>query len=331
VERMGLPAKDAELVEHLVRHHLTLAMLATKRDHTDPATIDALVHAVEGRAEVLRLLRTLTEADARAAGPAAWSPWRSQLITALADRCEGLLVGEDRHNEQTELVDLGLARSVQIDGRPRIKLESKAGGIQLIIAATDRLGLFSETAGLLASHSVQVRSAVLATVNGVAVNTWRVDKQLVTDLPDVAFLIKQLERLDRGDTTVLRALRRREARVQTSGSPGSNGLAARPYVDLIEDASATAVVIEVRTGDRAGLLYTLGQALSAERLSIRSAHISTLAGQAIDTFYLTEADGSRPNAQRAQRAVSVLREAASRSEATEPTPATTLGQRASDV
>ena len=331
VERMGLPAKDADLVEHLVRHHLTLAMLATKRDHTDPATIDALVHAVEGRAEVLRLLRTLTEADARAAGPAAWSPWRSQLITALADRCEGLLVGEDRHNEQTELVDLGLARSVQIDGRPRIKLESKAGGIQLIIAATDRLGLFSETAGLLASHSVQVRSAVLATVNGVAVNTWRVDKQLVTDLPDVAFLIKQLERLDRGDTTVLRALRRREARVQTSGSPGSNGLAARPYVDLIEDASATAVVIEVRTGDRAGLLYTLGQALSAERLSIRSAHISTLAGQAIDTFYLTEADGSRPNAQRAQRAVSVLREAASRSEATEPTPATTPGQRANDV
>ena len=182
-----------------------------------------------------------------------------------------------------------------------------------------------------ASHSVQVRSAVLATVNGVAVNTWRVDKQLVTDLPDVAFLIKQLERLDRGDTTVLRALRRREARVQTSGSPGSNGLAARPYVDLIEDASATAVVIEVRTGDRAGLLYTLGQALSAERLSIRSAHISTLAGQAIDTFYLTEADGSRPNAQRAQRAVSVLREAASRSEATEPTPAATPGQRASDV
>jgi [protein-PII] uridylyltransferase len=318
VERMGLPAKDADLVEHLVRHHLTLAMLATKRDHSDPATLDALAQAVEGRAEVLRLLRALTEADARAAGPAAWSPWRSQLITALTDRCEGLLVGEDRHNEQTELVDLGLARSVQIDGRPRIKLESKAGGIQLIIAATDRLGLFSETAGLLASHSVQVRSAVLTTVNGVAVNTWRVDKQLATDLPDLAFLIKQLERLQRGDTTVLQGLRRRESRVQTSGSPGSNGHAARPYVDLIEDASATAVVVEVRTGDRAGLLYTLGQSLAAERLSIRSAHISTLAGQAIDTFYLTEADGSRPNAQRAQRAVSLLTEAASVRQATEP-------------
>jgi len=44
------------------------------------------------------------------------------------------------------------------------------------------LGLFSDTAGLLASHTVQVRSAVLHTVQGVAVNTWRVDKQVVSDL-----------------------------------------------------------------------------------------------------------------------------------------------------
>jgi [protein-PII] uridylyltransferase len=236
-----------------------------------------------------------------------------------------LLVGEDRRNEQTELVDLGLARSVQLDGRPRIRMESKPGGIQLIIAATDRLGLFSETAGLLASHSVQVRSAVLNTVNGVAVNTWRVDKQHPTDLPDVAFLIKQLERLEAGDMTVLRGVLRREARAQAGGSPTSNGQAARPYIDLIDDASESAVVIEVRTGDRAGLLYALGQSLAAVRLSIRSAHISTLAGQAIDTFYLTEADGSKPNDQRAQQAVSVLKKAAGVPQTTErasaPAPA----------
>ena len=308
VERMGLPPKDVDLVERLVLHHLTLAVLATKRDHSDPATLDALVEAVDGRTEVLKLLRALTEADSRAAGPAAWSPWRSQLISALADRCEGLLVGEDRRAEQTDLVDLGLARSVSLDGRPRVQLEPNPGGIQLIIAARDRLGLFSETAGLLASHSVEVRSAVLRTVNGVAVNTWRVDKQVVTDLPDSAFLVKQLERLEAGDITVLSGVRRREARA--SGSVRSNGQLPRPYVEMIEAASETAVVVEVRTGDRAGLLYALGQSLAAERLSVRSAHISTLAGQAIDTFYLTEADGSKPSAARARRAVAVLIEAA---------------------
>ena len=127
---------------------------------------------------MLALLRCLTEADARAAGPAAWSPWRAQLINGLADQVEGLLVGDDTRADVTAtLVDLGLARSVRLDGRPRVRVESKPGGMQLVIAARDRLGLFSDTAGLLASHAVSVRSAVLHTVEGVAVNTWRVDKQ----------------------------------------------------------------------------------------------------------------------------------------------------------
>ena len=69
-------------------------------------------------------------------------------------------------------------------------------------------------------------------------------------------------------------------------------------------------MVEVRTVDRTGLLYALGRALAAERLSIRSAHISTLAGQAIDTFYVTEADGRRPDAARAQVAVGTLAAAA---------------------
>ena len=61
--------------------------------------------------------------------------------------------------------------------------------LQLIIAVRDRLGLFGDTAGLLASHGIQVRSAVLHTVEGISVNTWRVDKQLAADLPDPAILL----------------------------------------------------------------------------------------------------------------------------------------------
>jgi len=303
VEAIGLGATDADLVELLVREHLTLAHLATKRDHGDPATVDALVRAVQGRADILDLLRYLTESDARAAGPAAWTPWRAQLINGLADQVEGMLSDGGHRVEVTRLVDVGLARSVRLDGRPRIRVESQPGGIQLVVATKDRLGLFSDTAGLLASHGVPVRSAMLNTVEGVAVNTWRVDVQVAGELPDPAFLIKQLERLEGGDRNVLDPVRRREARAQRGGM-------ARPFVELFADASATATVVEVRTPDRTGLLYALGDALSQAQLSIRSAHIATVAGQAIDTFYLTEADGSRPSERRSQQAVSTLTAAA---------------------
>jgi [protein-PII] uridylyltransferase len=302
-ESMGLDEPDVALVERLVRHHLTLAELATRRDHADPRTMATLVAAVDGRLETLNLLRRLTEADARAAGPSAWSPWRAQLINGFADRAEGQLAGDDRARSEDGLVDIGLARSVGVDGRPRIRYEPRPGGIQVLVAAQDRLGLFSEVAGLFAVNGVSIRAAALNTVDGVAVNTWRVDKTVIADLPDPAFLVKQLERLQAGDTTALTPVLRRERRV-------SAGRPAAPFVELLPEASASAAVVEVRAGDRGGLLYALGRALAHERLSIRSAHVSTLAGQAIDTFYVTEADGTAPGTPRARRAVEVLTAAA---------------------
>src|SRR5207342_1601923 len=88
--RMGFDDHAVGLIGLLVRRHLLLAETATTRDPEDPATAAYLIERLHD-AEVLSLLLTLTEADALATSPQAWTTWRAGLVRQVAARTATML------------------------------------------------------------------------------------------------------------------------------------------------------------------------------------------------------------------------------------------------
>lgn len=88
--RIGFGSADVDTLTLLVRHHLLLIDTATRRDLDDPETVRAVAETVRDTS-TLELLAALTEADALATGPAAWSTWRASLLADLVARVAGAL------------------------------------------------------------------------------------------------------------------------------------------------------------------------------------------------------------------------------------------------
>jgi [protein-PII] uridylyltransferase len=80
-------------------------------------------------------------------------------------------------------------------------------------------------------------------------------------------------------------------------------------VRVVPGVSATATVLEVRAHDRPGLFWRICAALAGEGCSVRSAHVSTWANEAVDVFYLTTPDGTPLSEADAEAARSAIEEA----------------------
>jgi [protein-PII] uridylyltransferase len=190
-------------------------------------------------------------------------------------------------------------------GEPHVKVIATGGSHRLDITDLDRVGLFADTAGLLAAEGHTVRTAILRTVDAVAVNEWHVESPGGA-VPDPARIERGLARLGRGDRGPLATLDRRRAHVARPSGHSDLGTPGQARALVVPGASSDATVLEVRAQDRPGLLHELGAALAGAGISVRSAHIATYAGQTLDTFYLTGSDGLPLPPARVAQAVSLV-------------------------
>jgi [protein-PII] uridylyltransferase len=307
VRRMGLDDAEVEVVELLTREHLTLIDLATRRDPTDRATISAVTDAVAGRRDVLELLRALTEADASAVGAAAWTDWRAKLLDDLVGGARATMGNAppptDESEQTGDLLPPEIVAEVAI-GEPHVLVHPIGGAYRIDVFDRDRLGLFADTAGLLAAYGLIVRTARVRTQEGIAANQWQVDSP-GGDVPDAVAIARGLVRLGEGDRSPLRPLERRTAYAEPVG--GGPRPVTRAMV--VPHASEDSTVIEIRTRDRPGLLHQVGLTFARGGLTVHSAHIATYAGQTLDTFYVSEFGGRALTPARVAQTISMLMDA----------------------
>jgi len=279
-EAIGLGTADALAIGRLVRWHLLLPEVATRRDLGDPQTVRHVADTV-GDIETLELLHALSKADAVATGPAAWSAWKERLVADLVDRVRAALV----------------TGSVAPPASPEPRMSPLAAGPlpaveitpdRVVVAAADRLGLLASVAGCLTLHRLDVVSADTATVAGdagpVAVVACRVQPRDTVG-PDRHRVATDLRRALLGELDVSAAL---AARVRsTSRLRGGGGReAAPPRVFWASEQATDATILELRAADDIGLLYRVAHALELAGANVRAARISTLGSDVVDAFYL---------------------------------------------
>lgn len=320
--RIGFDRGDAATLATLVRHHLLLVETATRRDLDDPETIRS-VAAVAGDTVTLELLHALTEADALATGPAAWSAWRAGLVADLVKRVGAVLEGAAAEEQTEPFVPTAQAERMAVEswctGLPALALhtadacaDEPAGdtgpepvGVELLVAVPDRPGVLPAVAGVLALHRLTVRAADLRLLPlpehvadepdaasgepAVLLLTWRVAADYGA-LPLASRLRSDLVRAFDGSLDIGARLAERESAHRRPRRRGAQ--APPPRVKVAPNTSRLATVLEVRAQDAPGLLYRIGHALEDAGVTVRSAHVSTLGANAVDAFYLTDANGA---------------------------------------
>jgi len=300
-KRIGFSGEDVETIKLLVKHHLLLSATATRRDLDDPATIASVVEVIPNL-QALELLHALSIADGEATGRAAWTDWKASLVAELVKRV-ALAITDNTVALQPELTQ---SQRIKADsGALAVSIEDRDSVYAIEIVVPDKTGLLSIVAGVLNLLRLDVRSARTKSHGNSAVMEWIV----IPDPHAPALTEKNLhheieEALRNKSSLAARIKERIEVYAQLPTIPVPD-----PVIETFLDAATDATIIEVRSHDRPALLFGIGDTITRSNIDIRSAIVTTLGAEAIDTLYVTEIGGGPLSPERAEEVATRLRAA----------------------
>jgi [protein-PII] uridylyltransferase len=328
--RLGVSSEDATLAAWLVRQHLALYHVATRRDLADPETI-ASVATLVGSEWRLRALYLLTVADLSTTSPTSMTTWKARMLDELLRRTEEMLAAGVMADDAEALVaravecageDGALVRTLCAQlpqryvyatpsetivrharalaaapvGAPfvlatALDQDGKGELVEVLVSAPDRPGVLARLSAMLYACRLDVQNAQL----------FARGRDGATDAMDV-FIVRRLDDDPGGLDRLAQRLPRELERVLAGDEPptietGQRAVgyrraepAVRTEVAIDNDASGRFTVIELFGRDRPGLLHSIAYELYRLGLTIASAKVNTEGRRAADVFYVLDRD-----------------------------------------
>ncbi|HYE66731.1 MAG TPA: [protein-PII] uridylyltransferase [Pyrinomonadaceae bacterium] len=167
---------------------------------------------------------------------------------------------------------------------------------ELTVCTRDRRGLFADLAGALAAQGIEILSADLNTRgDGIVIDNFMLREAAThsaVEKPRWARIERALLMALTGESDVAALVERWRTR---NAPRRRRALALRPRtaprVICDNEAARAATMVEVRAADEHGLAYRIASTLAALGLDIDCAKIATEKSDALDVFYVTNANG----------------------------------------
>ena len=333
-----IATEDAELIEFLVREHLSMSRIAQKEDLSNPEVISAFAQRV-GNERYLTALYLLTVADIRGTSPKVWNAWKGKLLEDLY-RYTLRVLGGGAPDPRAEV------ESRKRDALTMLALHAEPFESHKALWATLDVSYFMRhEAADIAWHARQLSRHVGTGKSVVRARRSSAGEgmQVLVYTPDAPDLFARicgyfeeagLSILDakihtahngyaldtfqvispslsehyREQVSMVEAELVRAIGVVGPLLPAGKGRVSRrvksfpiaPRVDLRPDEKGQRWLLSVSASDRVGLLYSIARVLARHRINLQLAKVTTLGERVEDTFLI---EGPELQQNRAQIAI----------------------------
>ena len=323
-ESFGLSHKETDFVTFLVREHLTMSLVAQKKDISDPEVIKEFAQLV-GTEKRLNALYLLTVSDIRATSPKVWNNWKAQLLEDLYRQTLPLVQAnevrstddwmQERQNEaRAQILAAGVPeRAIQ-------KFWRRLSLVHFLRNSSDAIAWQTiELHNHMNEDGAVVRARPLRKEGGLEVLVYVPDQPLLFarilaflqkkrfSVMDARIYTTQDEKAlntfivsDNGDRDPEELIREVEDGLTdwldnpqplpktrpARLSRRSRMFPIRPLVRIVADESGQSYLLSVTCTDRIGLLYDIAQVLNRYGVNLQTAKIMTMGERVEDVFLI---------------------------------------------